>query len=277
MRSLSNLFKSGFPGVQTINTEPFVIDVNSRVIEQPKNKILRSVSEKDKEGQQEEDIFSDGITQMAEEIDPATHKEILDDALEKAKLLQDDARERAQKIIEDAKAEAENIRQTAKDEGYAKGLEDGNMEAMRRADEYLEQMKQERENDLAIARQEMADTIADAENKIVDTACRLIEKLTGIYVHDYKPVMIHMINNVLNDDDESRKFIIRVSEANYSYIADNQDRLSNAANPGISIEVFSDSKLSEGQCQIESDTGIIDLSMDVQVRNLITAIKLLSE
>ena len=104
----------------------------------------------------------------------------------------------------------------------------------------------------------------------------MIQKLTCILVDDYKPVMIYMINQVLNEDEDSRKFVIRVSEENYTYIADNADRLSGAANPGITIEIFSDTKLQKGQCQIESDTGIVDLSMDVQVRNLITAIKLLS-
>ena len=196
--------------------------------------------------------------------------------MEKAKLLQDDARERAQKILADANAEAEQIRNKAQEEGYAKGLEEGSMEAMRRADAYLEKMNQERDQALEQAREEMKENVADTENQVVDVACALIEKLTGILVADYKPVMIYMINQVLNDEDASRKFIIRVSEDNYTYIADNEDRLSGAANPGISIEIFSDTKLKKGQCMIESDTGIIDLSMDVQVRNLITAIKLLS-
>ena len=178
--------------------------------------------------------------------------------------------------MEDAKADAEAIRKAAQEEGFAKGLEDGNMEAMRRADEYLEKISRERDQALAQAREEMMENIADTEEQIVDVACKLIQKLTGILVDDYKPVMIYMINQVLNEDEDSRKFVIRVSEENYTYIADNADRLSGAANPGITIEIFSDTKLQKGLCQIESDTGIVDLSMDVQVRNLITAIKLLS-
>lgn len=119
--------------------------------------------------------------------------------------------------------------------------------------------------------------IRDAEGKIVDVACGLVEKLTGILVQEYKPVMLYMINQVLNEEDASRKFVIRVSQEHYAYISDNYDRLAGAANPSITIEVFEDSKLKPGQCLIESETGIVDLSMDVQVRNLITAIKLLSE
>ena len=147
---------------------------------------------------------------------------------------------------------------------------------VKQVDEYLEKISRERDQALAQAREEMMENITDTEEQIVDVACKLIQKLTGILVDDYKPVMIYMINQVLNEDEDSRKFVIRVSEENYTYIADNADRLSGAANPGITIEIFSDTKLQKGQCQIESDTGIVDLSMDVQVRNLITAIKLLS-
>lgn len=273
---MSNIIKSGFSGIRNIIQEPFVIDANSRVIEQPKSRLIRPAKEDKKPEHQSADTFEEGLAGIAEEVDPVSHKELLADAMEKAKLLQDDARERAQKILQDAKDDAEQIRKQAQEEGYAKGLEEGNMEAMRRADQYLEKMNREREQALSQAREEMIENIEDIEKQVVDVACELIQKLTGVLVEDYKPVMIYMINQVLNEDDASRKFVIRVSEDNYTYIADNEDRLSGAANPGITIEIFSDSKLKNGQCLIESDTGIIDLSMDIQVRNLITAIKLLS-
>ena len=275
---MSNIFKSGLPGVKTVTDAPVVIDVNSRVIEPPKPKVIHSATgnELSRDEMGATDEFESGITKKSDVYNPEAHKELLDDAMEKAKLLQDDARERAQKILADANAEAEQIRNKAQEEGYAKGLEEGSMEAMRRADEYLEKISRERDQALAQAREEMMENITDTEEQIVDVACKLIQKLTGILVDDYKPVMIYMINQVLNEDEDSRKFVIRVSEENYTYIADNADRLSGAANPGITIEIFSDTKLQKGQCQIESDTGIVDLSMDVQVRNLITAIKLLS-
>ncbi len=121
------------------------------------------------------------------------------------------------------------------------------------------------------------DELAQAEQDMVDVSCGLIEKLTGILVDSYKPVMLHMINNALNNTDSSKQFIIRVASEIYPYVADNRDRIIGASNPGVSIEIFGDSKLTSGQCMIESDNGIVDLSMDVQVKNLITAIKLLSE
>ena len=209
-----------------------MIDANSRVIEPPKPRVIRPKNDVPEGSAEAGDTFEAGITEMAATINLEEHKELLDDAMEKAKLLQDDARERAQKILEDAKADAEAIRKAAQEEGFAKGLEDGNMEAMRRADEYLEKISRERDQALAQAREEMMENITDTEEQIVDVACKLIQKLTGILVDDYKPVMIYMINQVLNEDEDSRKFVIRVSEENYTYIADNADRLSGAANPG---------------------------------------------
>lgn len=167
---MSNIFKSGIPGVRTVSQEPFVIDANSRVIEPPKPRVIRPKNDVPEGSAEAGDTFEAGITEMAATINLEEHKELLDDAMEKAKLLQDDARERAQKILEDAKADAEAIRKAAQEEGFAKGLEDGNMEAMRRADEYLEKISRERDQALAQAREEMMENITDTEEQIVDVA-----------------------------------------------------------------------------------------------------------
>ena len=266
---MSNLFKSGFQGLTNISSEPFVVDANKRIIEnQPK--IIRSIEEKEEIEQAEAEKTSNEATSVAGNV-------ILDDAMNMAQTIREDARIAAAKIIADAEAEAESIRQTAKDEGYRQGLEDGSMEAMKRADNYLANIQQEQEITLRKQNEMFEERIADTEKKLVDLSCTLIEKLTGILVHDYKPVLLHIINNALSESEASRNFVIRVSEKNYQYVEDNRDRLVGSANPNINIEVFGDSKLDFQQCIIESDNGIIDLSMDIQTRNLITAMKLLSQ
>lgn len=261
---MSNLLKPGFQGFTSLASEPYVLDTNKRVVnpEKATGRIIRSLEEKQ---QEEESSFDD-----------TANKVILDDALDMAKTVREDARLQAAKIISDAQNEAEAIRENAKKEGYQQGLEEGNMEAMRRADVYLENLHKEQEIVFQETRQQMEEQLHVSESKLVDVSCMFIEKFTGILVEQYKPVMLHMINNSLSDSDTSSKFIIKVSEDNYAYISDNHDRLVGAGNPNISIEVYGDSKLDNQQCIIESDNGIVDLSMDVQVKNLITAIKLMS-
>lgn len=263
---MSNLFKSGFPGIKSVDDKPFVIDANKRQINIPEatGKIIRPIDEV----KQEEE---------AEAMNSAGNEELLNEAMDMAKELREDAVNRATKIIEEANAEAEQIKENAYKEGYEKGLEDGSMEAMKRTDAYLENMQKEQEILFQKNQETVEANIADAQEKMVDLSCALIEKLTGILVDEYKPVMLYIINNALNESDNSKEFTIKVGEDNYSYLVDNLDRLSGATNPNISIEIYSDSKLNKRQCIIESENGIIDLSMDIQVRNLITAIKMLSE
>ncbi|MBE5932481.1 MAG: hypothetical protein E7263_03545 [Lachnospiraceae bacterium] len=262
---MSNLFKSGFPGIKTATTQPFVIDGNKRQINIPEatGKIIRPLDEV----KQDEEEVSDQIG----------NEELLNEAMDMAKELREDAVNRAAKIVDEAKVEAEQIKENAYKEGYEKGLQDGSMEAMKRTDAYMENMQKEQEALMQRNQEILEDNISDTQDKLVNLSCALIERLTGILVDQYRPVMLHIINNVLNDVDASKHITIKVCEENFAYIQDNYDRLSGAANPNINIELYSDSKLNKRQCIIESENGIIDLSMDIQVRNLITAIKMLSE
>lgn len=266
---MSNLFKYGFSGLTNVSNEPFVFDANSRVIQNDKQpKIIRPIEEK-------EDIEEEQETSKSE-VDTAS-RAVLDDAMDTAKSIRDDAILQASKIIADAKAEAEAIKEQAHADGHKQGYEEGSMEAMKVADEYLENLKKEQEAMVASNNITIEKAVNDAQTKLVDFTCQIIEKLTGILVEDYKSVMFHMINNALTDAETSKKFVIKVSESNYTYISDNYDRLVGAGNSNIDIEIYGDAKLDKSQCIIETDNGIIDLSMEVQVRNLVTAIKLLSE
>lgn len=257
--------------MQNVDAKPFVFDGNSRILDlQVKNnKVIRPLEETK---QADEDV-----DEMLKQSNEPLNQEILDDAMDKAKEVYEDARGRAAKIVEDAYTEADVIRENAREEGYAKGLEEGNMEAMRRADEYLAKLQKEQEEVLSQNEIRIAEAISESEDKVMDMACAIIEKMTGILVDNYKPVMLHMINNALNEAATGTEFVIKVSDENYAYIMDNYERIVGSANPSISIEIFSDTQLDKQNCIIESENGIVDLSMDVQVRNLITAIQMLSD
>ncbi len=260
--------------MKTVGNEPYIVDGNKRKFDN-----LSSVNGGDNATQTK--IIRPLAEQQAKEEPDELAKQIisentLNDAMDMAKELREDAVARAKKIIEDAEKEAEDIKNNAYTLGYEKGLEEGSMEAMRRSDEYLESIQRERDQIDAKNQEIFEANIEDAQNKLVDLSCALIEKLTGVVVDQYKQVMLYIINNALNDNDTARNFTIRVAEANYTYIMDNYDRISKASNPNFTIEVVGDVKLDKRQCIIDTENGIMDLSMDIQVQNLITAMKLLS-
>lgn len=306
---MSSVFKQGFSPIKYDQDDAFVIDVSKREKELAKavkerSKIIRSVNENSevKPDESTEGVFSsfdgendvsrnvgaDGFAGGLGDLPDATEEynelrendeayAMLDGASDLAREIRDDARQKAADAIAKAEAEAEEIRQNAYNEGFEKGLEEGNMEAMRRADEYLEGLKIEQDAAIAQRMDELMLEIENKEHKLVDITCALVEKLTNVAMDENKPALIYMINQCMADIDNSKKFVISVSEDNYNYVNDNKERITGATNPNISIEVFGDAKLGSTDCKIETESGIIDLSMDIQIKNLINAIKLLTD
>lgn len=262
---MSSLFKAGFQQFNNSNEKPYILDVSKKDITSS-SKVIRPLEEKSEDSTEQQNEKTVNGSEM-----------ILDDAMDNARIIREDAVKRAAQIISDAEAEAVSIRENAMKEGYEKGLSDGQMEAMKRADEYLNNIRDEQDMIKRQIEEENLEKLYSFEESVVDVSCELIKKLTGIVVDDYKEVMLHIINNAISNADASRHFVISVSEGNYAYVLDNKDRIVNAGNPNISLEIFSDAKLDNRGCLIETDNGIIDASMDIQVNNLITAIKMLSE
>lgn len=264
---MSNYFKAGLISANTFKSEigePFVLDVSKKFadIDNNNSKIIRPLEEKQDDKEDNSDI---------------QNQELLNDAMELAENLRSEARENANSLIEQAKAEAEQIKEEAYNEGYEKGLSDGAMEAAKRGDAYIENLQKEHELFLEQINEETKNKVAESEKELVDFTCKVIEKFTGILVDDYKSVLLYMMNNAISDEEASTKFVIKVSEENYDYVYENKKRITGATNPNIDIEIFGDAKLENRQCIIETDNGIIDLSMNIQIENLITAIKLITQ
>ena len=95
-------------------------------------------------------------------------------------------------------------------------------------------------------------------------------------LEDNKDVILHLINNVMRNNELSKEFTIRVSENDYNYVISNKELIYGAASPDYNIEICKDSKLSKNQCVIETDAGVFDCSLDIQLENLIHEIKILS-
>ena len=254
--------------MNTNGDAPFVIDGNTRVIGNPAR-----VGEEQPEQADPDNAAEAGASGASD-----AHKSAaLDAARAEADRIISEAREQADKIIEAAHASSDEIKENAYKAGFDKGLEEGAEEGRQRSDALIEQTMREQEELRNRIESDNEAYLKDASAKLTDFSCAMVEKLTGILVEDYKPVMFNMINNALNDTDTSLKYTIKVCEDSYYYLEDNKERIVGAANPNITIDIFSDPKLEKGQCTIETDNGIIDLSMDIQIQNFITVFKLLAQ
>ncbi len=265
---MSNLYKSGFVSFSEQNT--LVIDAN-------KNRVIRQIEEQERN--QIEEQSADGIGN--EETDGFQSFEIenidMADVREQANAVFEDARAAAEKILEDARAEALILKEEAKqagiEEGYQKGLQE--------AQEQLEAQEAELQAHYESVRQQLEDDyereLKEAEPKLVDVVCRLLHKITGVVVEDYRDVVVHMIDQTLQGIEGCEKVVIKVSEDDYADVYSRFDWIQQQVNSNVEVELIADTKLSRQECFIETETGIINCSLNEQLNHLITSLKLLAQ
>ncbi|MFP4697245.1 MAG: FliH/SctL family protein [Eubacteriales bacterium] len=187
-----------------------------------------------------------------------------------------DKQEEAKELLEKAKKEAEDEKKKGFDigekAGYEKGYKKGYKEGKQQAEALkkdIEAKKQQQDNYY----QELIDQLEPKFSKVV---IKLVEKLTGVLIEEKEDIIIYLINEAIRSTEITKEYTINVSDEEYEYVIEHQEDILNINNPKINIDIISNSKLKKGQCFIESEYGIVDSSIDTQLSELISNIKLLA-
>ena len=182
------------------------------------------------------------------------------------------AREDARIIVESATNEAETIRQNAWNEGYVAGEAKAKAEA--------EAILNSKLRDLANKEQELLmdyqNKVNELEPRLAETIFTVISEITKVIAEDKKEVVLNLVNTVLSDNPIGRNFFIRVSKDDADFLRENKDKIVGVTNKDINIEIIADSLMKSNECLIETDFGVFDSSLDVQLSNLAKDIKLLA-
>ena len=201
--------------------------------------------------------------------------EMLRSAQEEADAIVSKAHDEAEQLRAQAYDDAEEIKAQAQEEGYQAGYNNA-MDSLSK--EYAEKQAaldcKMRECEEQLQEKE-AQLVEETERKMVDLLCQLIPSITGVVVEGQKDVLLYMINTAMHDLDNSKHFVIRVSSSDYEDLVERKEEIYGALNPAIEMEIYEDAKLSSMQCVIETDNGLVDVSLDVQLDNLMTALKLM--
>lgn len=279
---MSNLIKSNYVAFK--DNDKLIIDTNQnqRIIELEKQ--LEKVRAKQPES-------VDGFVGIIQELNPDVLTELdeeevvnqIQDSEEESHVdtvtdeILNQTREDAMKLISEAQDEAIEIRESAKQEGFQQGYQEGIVRAEKEIEQRRLKFEQEKEEFFRNAITEQEQLCAAFEPQIVDVACQLIQKLTGIVVEQYKDVMLYVINNAIREVEDSKNFVIRVSDEVYHELESKQELLYGYANSTIEMTLLADAKLQGRQCMIETDQGILDIGIETQLEELITSLKLLSQ
>lgn len=295
---MSNLIKAGFFAFS--QNEALVIDANqSKIIKGIDEAIAEAASAKE---ESLEEALAEALIQEANLDDeqkeennlltmctadiPVLSDESLSDLQKMAEEITKSAKEEAEEIIKQAYEEAERIRaeayeetvqikEDAKQEGYQQGYQEAVASAKSEYEKKEEELERKQNESELVLQQEKEVFIKETEHKMVDLLCQLVPTITGVVIENQKDVLLYMINVAMRDLDNSRRFVIKVSDEDYEELSGRKDEIYGALNPNVELEIFEDAKLSSMQCLIETDNGIVDISLDVQFDNLLKALQLM--
>lgn len=269
---MSNLLKVG----TTISKSERVIDYND-VIKDRVEAIRKANSRK-----ADADGFISGLNvDVVEQLEGAdtemavssTETELsLEQVNEQAQEILHNARAEADNVLAQAEAQAGQIRENARKEGYNTG--------MIQAEKEFTERKQQLEQQYASMQDQLQTEYDDLKQKIepelVEALLEVFAKVTHTISEDNQEIVLHLINDVMKNSDNSHEYTIKVSPEDYHFVVNNQGKIYCAMANEVNIDIVQDIALKRNECVIETDTGVFNCSLDVELNNLIKDIRLLS-
>jgi len=199
------------------------------------------------------------------DMDMSAYKEMADGII-------NEANEEAAAIRAQAEAEAIQIKNTAKDQGFAEGM----AQATAKATEEAAKRKQEFELERARLLAEHKEKLDEMEPQVVSVVADIFEKVFRIQFEGKKDIILNLVRGAVDGIENSKEFLIKVPKENLQFIMEHKEELQDKVGQYVSIEIISDGELTDNQCIIETDSGVFDCSLDIQLENLVRDIKSLS-
>jgi len=185
-----------------------------------------------------------------------------------------DAQEQARQIVEQARAEAESVKNDAIEEGRKQGYDEGYSQGYSEANEKVSLSLNEKTRELEDNYEKM---IASVEPEMVDALTKIYEHVFNVSFKEDKNIVLHLLKNALSRIESNGNFLVHIAPDDFDIVSDAKEMLKQTiTNPDTVLEIVEDSTLHENECIIETDGGVFDCSLGVELEELSRKLKLLS-
>lgn len=178
----------------------------------------------------------------------------------------------AKHIVDAAMKEAQNIKTKA----YSEGLEAGKSEGRDMVNAEKERISREYESLRVQLEDEYREKIKQIEPELADVMLEVFSSVTKVLSADQKDMILALVDKVLSGTESNKNYIIKASREDAEFLRENRENILKSVNRDISIEIVEDASMRKNECIIDTDMGIYDCSLDIQLENLMKAIKILS-
>lgn len=281
LSSKSNLLKSHRIVMQEEETR--VIDYNDIIAERVA--ILSQNLRESIEGE-DGDEFVDGFT---DGLDATQVSALLDDNpgnVIKAEPVYDgpspeeliaEANAQIEQMMSAAQVEAEQIKRQAYDEGNSQGYNDGLVRAQQELDAQVEDLNRQLAEQEDYLRGIYQQKISEIEPELVDVITNIYEHIFNLKLADERGLIMHLIGNALKKVEGSSEYLMHVSSDDLPFVSMQKETLLEECGiVNANVEIIEDVTLKKNQCIIETEGGIFDCSLGVELKELKKQLLLLS-
>lgn len=211
-----------------------------------------------------------------EDAEPATDEEynssdpeedadsIIEDAKQMYLKIIEEANSEAHRILEAAEYEAENLMSTSREGGYKEGFETGYNEGKKEAQSAIDEASEIRRF-LEVRKEGL---FKETEEQVLKLVLNIAKKVIGEEVSQNRETLLSIVQQALQKCAFKKKLVLKVSHEDSDFIIKNKDRICMTVEGISDIDIVPDLSLSEGSCIIETPSGEIDSSIDVQIKEI---------
>lgn len=203
---------------------------------------------------------------------------LLDEAKAEVRALIAEAVVQADEIVRDAQAEKDSLLAAARQqaagieaEAYRLGREKGEAEGQAKV-AAAEKMLAEAEAIRQEALTQRDELISGAEGEIVRLVLAIAAKVIKTEIAASREAVLNLVREGISELAGARNIVVRGHPTLTEKLTGEADDLSRLA-AGAEISISSEPSFDPGECQIESEYGILDTGVDTQLNNIAKAMQ----
>ena len=214
-----------------------------------------------------DDIYTNAVKEnkITNDTDPIDeYDNIIKDAQQMYASIIEDANNEAKKIVEQGYAETEELKKETMENAYEQGFNKGYEEARGETQAVIEEAKiirdylDERKNYI----------YREAEQEVVQIILDLSRKIIGDEIQQNKDLIISQIRLALEKCTYKNKVTIKVSSEDYPNVLVNKGVIESLVEGVSEVEIIEDKFLKKGDCLVDTPSGEVNSSIDLQLEQL---------
>ncbi len=124
--------------------------------------------------------------------------------------------------------------------------------------------------------QAYADRLYTMEPELMDAVIEVFDQVLHTDFADHREILLYLIRRTVRHIKNSREYRIFVSSLDYADVASRKEEIMEKIGGEVTLDIIMDESMQSGQCTIDTDEGLFECGLNVQLSNLIKDLKALS-